>query len=87
LFRLTYLAASGADASNEWAKIETMKDAKAIATKARAYKPARRTRGNSHWRKTRKPLAKTASEKQDFSVAETASEDPKSPPAKTASTI
>jgi hypothetical protein len=86
-FRLTYLPTDGAGATNEWSKIETVREAKAIAMKARANKPTRRSKEKPHWRKMRKPLAETTSEKQEFSVAETASEAPKSPPAKTASTI
>ena len=53
LFRLTYLPASRAGATDEWRSIGTIEEAEAIAQKARASKPRRELSFNQRRKKFR----------------------------------
>ncbi len=85
MFRLTYRPTDDRRTTDEWRRISTVKEARAIAANARRI-PRQKAR-HSYWRKTRKPLAETNSGKPGFSLAETTSDDPEILPSVTASTF
>jgi hypothetical protein len=93
LFRLTYRPSEGApsDGTHEWRRVKTMDEARRIATSARRTPPENSLRrGGKRVRKIKAQCHKLPSTQWQKpppkSVAETATEGPKSPVAETATT-
>jgi len=84
LFLLTYLPTDdGVPAGDDWRQIETVEQAEAVASKARANKSARYVRlrpksANPWCRKTPKPVPETGTKKPQFLVPETGTKNAKS---------